>query len=60
VPLVVSEPVPDPEPLTEPEPLPVPEPLVVPPRVDNDEPSGQPDTPTPRLNDQTAAVSRYF
>ncbi len=60
VPLVLPEPVPDPEPLTEPEPLPVPEPLVVPPRVDDDDPSEQPDTPRPRLNDKTAAVNRYF
>jgi hypothetical protein len=60
VPLVVPEPVPEPEPLTEPEPLPVPEPLVVPLRVDDDEPSEQPDTPRPRLTDRTAAVIRYF
>jgi hypothetical protein len=60
VPLVVPEPVPEPEPLTDPEPLPVPEPLVVPVRVDDDEPSEQPDNPRPRLNDMTAAVKRSF
>ena len=60
VPLEVPEPVPDPDPLTEPEPLPVPEPLVVPLRVDDDDPSEQPDIPRPRLNDKTAAVRRYF
>jgi hypothetical protein len=60
VPLVVPEPVAEPEPLTEPEPLLVPEPLVVPVRVDDDDPSEQPDNPRPRLNDTIAAVNRYF
>jgi hypothetical protein len=58
VPLVVPEPVPEPEPLTEPEPLLVPEPLVVPVRVDDDDPSEQPDNARPRLIDMTAAVNR--
>ena len=58
-PVVVPEPVPEPEPLTEPEPVPDPVPLVVPERVD-DEPSEQPYTPRPRLNDKTAAVKRYL
>ena len=60
VPLVVPEPVAEPEPLTVPEPLPVPEPLVVPLRLDVDDPSEHADTPSPRLNDKTTAVNRYF
>ena len=58
-PLVVPEPVAEPEPLTEPEPLPLPEPVAVPVRVDDDDPSEQPDNPRPRLNDMIAAVNRY-
>ncbi|HEX7226457.1 MAG TPA: hypothetical protein VF353_01680, partial [Candidatus Binatia bacterium] len=50
----------EPEPLTLPEPLPVPEPLVVPLRVDDDDPSEQPDKLIPRLNDKTAAAKRYL
>jgi hypothetical protein len=62
VPLVVPDPVaePEPEPLTEPEPLPVPEPLVVPVRLDDDDPSEQPDKPIPRLKVKIAAVNKYL
>jgi hypothetical protein len=59
-PLLAPEPVAEPEPLTEPEPLPDPVPLVVPEHVDDDEPSEQPYSPRPRLNEKTAAANRYL